>query len=89
MRRILRLGLDKCDAQTRDPLVTEIRVADQDQNILLEAALQEWQRKELEAYAHEHGLSLEDALMRLALGQLDMRALGRRLGLADFSQPPH
>lgn len=43
---------------------------------------------DLSRYAQEHGLSIEEALLRLAGTQLDMRSLGRRLGAEGLSKPP-
>jgi hypothetical protein len=43
---------------------------------------------ELLLYAKQHGLSPEDALVRLAATSLDMRQLGRRLGADALSKPP-
>lgn len=63
-------------------------MADTKQQIQLDAELSEPHYRELEAYAQEHGLSLDDALLRLASAALDMRGLGRSLGLKDFGRAP-
>lgn len=43
---------------------------------------------DFEAYAQQHGLSMEEAILRLASTSLDMRLLGRRLGAEALSRPP-
>ena len=43
---------------------------------------------EFQAYAQQHGLSMEEAILRLASTSLDMRILGRRLGVEMLSEPP-
>lgn len=43
---------------------------------------------ELQLYAQQHGLSMEEAILRLASTSLDMRILGRRLGVETLSEPP-
>lgn len=43
---------------------------------------------EFEAYAKQHGLSMEEAILRLASTSLDMRVLGRRLSVEALSEPP-
>jgi hypothetical protein len=63
-------------------------VADAKQHLQLDAELSEPQYRELEAYAREHGLSLDDAILRLASTTLDMRVLGRSLGLKEFDRAP-
>lgn len=44
--------------------------------------------RELCTYATEHGLSIDDAIVRLAAAQLDMVRLGRSLGIEEFSRVP-
>lgn len=61
-------------------------MADTKQQIQLDAELSEPHYRELEAYAKEHGLSLDDALLRLASAALDMRNLGRSLGVIGLSR---
>lgn len=63
-------------------------MADEKQQLQLDAELPETHYRELQAYAQEHGLSLNDAILRLALASLDMRALGRSLGLKEFHRAP-
>ena len=63
-------------------------MADEKQLLQLDAELPEPYYRELQAYAQEHGLSLEEAIVHLAHGQLQMRALGRRLGVEGFDRAP-
>lgn len=63
-------------------------MAEEKQLTQLDVELPEPYYRELEAYAKESGLSLEEAIVRLAHGQLQMRALGRRLGMKDFDRAP-
>ena len=63
-------------------------MADQEQTIQLTAELRMSKLRELESYAHERGLTLEDAIVELAFGQLQMRNLGRRLGVEGFDHAP-
>ncbi len=63
-------------------------MADAKQHLQLDAELSKPQYRELEAYAQEHGLSLDDAILRLASATLDMRVLGRGLGLEGFDRAP-
>lgn len=63
-------------------------MAEEKQLVQLDAELAEPYYRELEAYAKEHGLPLDEAIVRLAHGQLQMRTLGRRLGLKDFDRAP-
>lgn len=44
--------------------------------------------RELSAYAAEHGLSIDDAIVRLAAAQLDMVRLERSLGVEGFARAP-
>ncbi|MCX7509444.1 hypothetical protein [Delftia tsuruhatensis] len=63
-------------------------MTDAKQQMQFDAELPEPHFRELQAYAQEHGLSLDDALLRLASAALDMRTLGRSLGLKDFGRAP-
>ncbi len=45
--------------------------------------------RELCTYAAEHGLSIDDAIVRLAAAQLDLVRLGRDLGIEGFARAPH
>lgn len=54
----------------------------------LAAELPTDQHAALLAYAKEQGLSLDEAVMRLATEMLEMRQLGRRLGVQSFERTP-
>jgi len=54
----------------------------------LAAELPHHQHQALKDYAQQHGLSFDEAVMRLAAENLAMRQLGRRLGLKNFERAP-
>lgn len=55
---------------------------------LLPAELPEHQYRALMDYAETRGLSLDEAVLRLATESLAMRQLGQRLGVQNFERAP-
>ncbi|GAA6121478.1 hypothetical protein [Acidovorax sp. FG27] len=54
----------------------------------LAAELPENDYRALIDYAEQEGLSLDEAVLRLAAESLAMRQLGRRLGVQNFERAP-
>ncbi len=52
------------------------------------AELPEHQYRALQEYAEDNGLSLDQAILRLASESLAMRQLGNRLGVQNFERAP-
>lgn len=84
MQPILLSAIKKCDAQMRDIPVTENCVADLDEFAVDAKNFTNEQLLELRACAREYDLTIEGAILHLAVSTAEMRRLGRRIGAEEL-----